>query len=62
MKSQNKNNKLAFNTTAVMELNNNQMNNINGGIVGSTIVGGGDTCTGCVCLPVLTKMTIIKGR
>jgi len=56
MKSQNKNNRLAFNKAAVTELNSNQMNSINGGIVGSTIVGGGDTCTGCVCLPVLTIM------
>jgi len=31
MKSQNKNNKLAFNSNAVMELNDNQLNEINGG-------------------------------
>jgi hypothetical protein len=49
MKKQNPNNKLAFNKVAVTELNENQLKDINGG---TSIVGGGDTCTGCCCLRV----------
>jgi len=37
MKSQNKNNKLAFNKAAVTELNSNEMNNVNGGAAQSLI-------------------------
>ncbi len=44
------NNKLAFAKSSVAELNPADMITINGG---STIVGG-ETCSGCVCLPVRT--------
>ncbi|MEO4003934.1 class I lanthipeptide [Flavobacterium sp. CAU 1735] len=44
------NNKLAFLKSAVAELNAAEMRTINGG---STIVGG-ETCSGCVCLPILS--------
>jgi|GEM_PF-711663 len=44
------NNKLAFLKSAVAELNASEMRSINGG---STIVGG-ETCSGCVCLPILS--------
>ncbi|WP_427871646.1 class I lanthipeptide [Flavobacterium sp. MMS24-S5] len=50
MKKQNSNNKLAFNKVAVTELNENQLNEINGG---TSIDGGGDTCTGCCCVQTL---------
>lgn len=41
-------NKLAFKKADVTELNDNSMNEINGG---STILGG-DNCTGCCCLQI----------
>ncbi|WP_168732806.1 hypothetical protein [Flavobacterium supellecticarium] len=44
------NNKLAFAKSSVAELNPADIITINGG---STIVGG-ETCSGCVCLPVQT--------
>ena len=44
------NNRLAFAKISVAELNPADMIMINGG---STIVGG-ETCSGCVCLPVRT--------
>ncbi|UUC46201.1 class I lanthipeptide [Flavobacterium cerinum] len=50
MKSQNANSKLAFAKNSVAELNPAEMMTVNGG---STIVGG-ETCSGCVCLPILT--------
>ncbi len=43
-------NRLAFAKSSVAELNAAEMITINGG---STIVGG-ETCSGCVCLPVQT--------
>lgn len=49
MKKQNPVNRLAFNKAAVAELNDNQLKDINGG---TSIDGGGDTCTGCCCLKV----------
>lgn len=56
MKKLNVNNRLAFNKSAVTELNDNSLMEINGG---STIVGG-ETCSGCVCGPIKTKMTILE--
>lgn len=53
MKKQNANHKLAFNKVAVTELNENQLNDINGG---TSIDGGGDTCTGCCCVQTLLVM------
>ncbi|MWB96552.1 hypothetical protein GON26_19480 [Flavobacterium sp. GA093] len=41
-------NKLAFKKADVTELNDNSLNEINGG---STIIGG-DNCTGCCCLKI----------
>jgi len=38
MKSQNKNNKLAFNKASVTELNNNELNSINGGAVSTSSI------------------------
>ncbi|MWB96550.1 hypothetical protein GON26_19470 [Flavobacterium sp. GA093] len=49
MKKTTMDNKLAFNKVAVAELNDNLLNEINGGL--STIVGG-DNCTGCCCLQI----------
>jgi len=49
MKNQNQNNRLFFNKIAVSELNDNQLIDIKGG---TSIDGGGDTCTGCCCLKV----------
>ncbi|MDX6192133.1 class I lanthipeptide [Flavobacterium sp. Fl-318] len=46
MKKQNPNSKLAFNKVVVIELNENQLQEINGG---TSIDGGGGNCTGCVC-------------
>ena len=48
MKKQNSN-KLIFNKMAVTELNENQLNAVNGG---TSIIGGEETCTGCCCLQV----------
>lgn len=50
MKNQNTKNRLAFNKAVVTELNDNFLTSINGG---STIVGG-ETCSGCVCGPVIS--------
>jgi len=52
MKKQNPNT-LIFNKMAVTELNENQLNRINGG---TSIDGGGDTCTGCCCLQVTNDL------
>ncbi|WP_456313917.1 class I lanthipeptide [Pseudomonas shirazensis] len=49
MKNQSQNNKLIFNKTAVAELNESQLNEVNGG---TSIIGGEDTCTGCCCLKI----------
>lgn len=53
-------NKLAFNKAVVTELNVQQLRNINGG----TGIKGQDEltnpCSGCVCDPILTKITVIK--
>ncbi|MBN9283338.1 MULTISPECIES: class I lanthipeptide [unclassified Flavobacterium] len=49
MKTSNSN-KLAFAKSSVAELNQMEMMGINGG---STILGG-ETCPGCVCIPVKT--------
>ena len=61
MKKQNVNNKLAFNKAAVTELNDMALRTINGGAaiegLGSTIIGGGDTCTGCCCVSVSIRVT-----
>lgn len=57
MKTQSVNNKLRFEKNSLTELNHADMNSINGG--GSTIVGG-ETCSGCVCVPVLTKLTVVR--
>ena len=60
MKTQNINNKMRFNKTSLVELNNSEIIEINGG---STIVGG-PTCTGCVCDDVnndLKKFLVDKG-
>ncbi len=56
MKKQNAINKLAFNKALVTELNDVSLTFINGG---STIVGG-ETCSGCVCGPVLSIVREIK--
>jgi len=40
MKSQNKNNKLAFNKASVTELNNNELNGVNGGAMSLSINSG----------------------
>lgn len=55
MKKQNVNNKLTFSKTAVTELNNTQLTQINGG---SGILGQDtdtNTCSGCCCDPILIK-------
>ena len=53
MKKQNSKNKLIFNKVAVIELNENQLQDINGG---TSLVGGGETCTGCCCVRTLLIM------
>ncbi|MFB3385979.1 class I lanthipeptide [Flavobacterium sp. LAR06] len=53
MKKQNPHNKLVFNKAAVTELNENQLQEINGG---TSIVGGEETCTGCCCVRTLLIM------
>lgn len=58
MKKQNANNKLAFNKAAVTELNDNALLAVNGG---TTIVGGDETCTGCCCVSVVTRLSIAGG-
>lgn len=59
MKKQNPN-KLAFNKAVVTELNVQQLKNVNGG----TGVKGNDEdtnpCSGCICDPVVTKLTVIR--
>lgn len=61
MKKQNQN-KLAFNKAVVTELSVQQLRNVNGG----TGIKGHDEdtnpCSGCVCNPVLTKITVIKNQ
>ena len=52
MKKQNPNT-LIFNKMAVTELNENQLNGINGG---TSIIGGEETCTGCCCLQVTNDL------
>ena len=49
MKKQNPNNKLIFSKMAVAELNDLLLIEIHGG---TSIFGGGDSCTGCCCLKV----------
>ena len=49
MKTQNKNNKLAFGKASILELQQDELLQVNGG---STIVGG-ETCTGCACVTTL---------
>jgi len=49
MKSQNKNNKLAFNKAAVTELNDNQLQDVNGG-------------SSPVCLPTIVWTIIMPSR
>jgi hypothetical protein len=49
MKNVNLNNKLYFKKADVTELNDSLLRGINGG---TSIDGGGDTCTGCCCLKV----------
>lgn len=49
MKNQNQSNKLNFNKAAVIDLNDTQLRDINGG---TSIDGGGVTCTGCCCVTV----------
>lgn len=56
MKKQNANNRLAFNKAAVTELNDNSLLEVNGG---TTIVGG-ETCTGCCCLQISIRATVIR--
>ena len=58
MKKQNVNNKLSFNKAAVTELNDNLLMEVNGGAA-STIIGG-ETCSGCVCVPITIKMTRVE--
>jgi hypothetical protein len=48
MKKTNTYSRLAFKKADVTELNDNSLNEINGG---STILGG-DNCTGCCCLRI----------
>lgn len=55
MKKLNVNNKLAFNKAIVTELNAAQLRNVNGGVKDD-----GDTNSGCICGPVVTKLTVIK--
>lgn len=56
MKRQNNTNSLAFNKMAVAELNDSALIAINGG---STIVGG-ETCSGCCCDPITTKVSLVR--
>lgn len=58
MKKANVDNKLAFNKAVVAELNFQQLRNINGGISGYDIDTNPNS--GCICDPLLTKITIIK--
>jgi hypothetical protein len=57
MKKQNQN-KLAFNKAAVTELNFEQLKRVNGGISGYDIDTNPNS--GCICDPLLTKITVIK--
>ncbi|MWB96551.1 hypothetical protein GON26_19475 [Flavobacterium sp. GA093] len=57
MKKQNPDNKLAFNKVAVTELNSHQLKNVNGGVKGDELT---DPISGCFCVPVSLKLTIIK--
>ncbi|WP_276379003.1 class I lanthipeptide [Flavobacterium sp. H4147] len=57
MKKQNQN-KLIFSKSAVTELNVLQLRNINGGISGYDIDTNPNS--GCICDPILTKITVIK--
>ncbi|KLT70775.1 class I lanthipeptide [Flavobacterium sp. ABG] len=59
MKNANLTNKLYFKKSDVTELNAQQLRNVNGGVI-----TGQDTDTnpnsGCICDPILTKLTVIK--
>ncbi|WP_343613132.1 class I lanthipeptide [Flavobacterium sp.] len=57
MKKQNQN-KLIFSKSAVTELNVLQLRNVNGGISGYDIDTNPNS--GCICDPILTKITVIK--
>ncbi|PWB19017.1 class I lanthipeptide [Flavobacterium sp. HTF] len=57
MKKHNQN-KLTFNKAVVTELNIQQLRNINGGISGRD--SDTNPNSGCICDPILTKITIIK--
>lgn len=58
MKKVNPTNKLAFNKADVTELNSFQLKSVNGGISGYDIDTNPNS--GCICDPILTKITIIK--
>jgi hypothetical protein len=53
MKNLNLDTKLYFKKADVTELNDNLLREINGG---TSIDGGGDTCTGCCCLQVTNDL------
>jgi hypothetical protein len=56
--------KLAFNKAGITELNHSSLMRINGGVI-SGIRGTDDdtnTCSGCICGPVFTKLTIINAN
>lgn len=46
--------KLNFKKSAITELQTDALLSVNGG---STIVGGGETCTGCCCVETLLTIT-----
>lgn len=58
MKKQNQN-KLAFNKAVVSELNVQQLKKVNGGTRGGNDLDT-NPISGCICDPLLTKITIIK--
>lgn len=60
MKKQNQN-KLAFRTAAVTELNIQQLKDVNGGTRAGNDIDTNPN-SGCICDPVLTKITIIKNQ
>ncbi|MCL9807409.1 class I lanthipeptide [Flavobacterium amniphilum] len=57
MKKQNVNNKLVFNKAAVTELNESSLKTVNGGA--PEIITSSNNCSGCFCLPVTTRLTIV---
>jgi hypothetical protein len=56
--------KLAFNKAGITELNHSNLMSIQGGAMSGIRGTDDDTnpCSGCVCDPILTKITIIRAN